>query len=128
MLVEELSRFDSFSSPGIKQLDSKFKNIQETSDSLFKDLFGQFRDKCPYLFSIISALCVSENSDRNVKQTQEFKISRAVPLISALSAIRNQRSGNDFPVIFGFLIIQLGGGKEILGLLNQFGLTKSYEF
>ena len=70
----------------------------------------------------------SKSGDNDGKYTETFKFKEALPVLSFISHIRNQRSSSDFPVLFNLLLSAHGSGKSLISLLASIGLCRSYEW
>lgn len=94
--------------------------------SLFNKLLNKFKTECPTISNILEQLVLSVNASRNTIKTSAMKMKAAVHLLSSLLNVRDQRSGNDIPVLFGFLCISYGAGPSMIGLLQHLGLSVSF--
>ena len=95
----------------------------------FERTCEEVKQKCPILTSLLRTLVTgSKSGDNDGKYTETFKFKEALPVLSFISHIRNQRSSSDFPVLFGLLLIAHGGGKSLISLLASIGLCRSYEW
>ena len=100
----------------------------------FERTCEEVKQKCPILTSLLRTLTAvnlvtgSKSGDNDGKYTETFKFKEALPVLSFISHIRNQRSSSDFPVLFGLLLIAHGGGKSLISLLASIGLCRSYEW
>ncbi|CAH3193993.1 unnamed protein product [Porites evermanni] len=84
----------------------------------------------PLLHTLVTG---SKSGDNDRKYTETFKFKEALPVLSFISHIRNQRSSSNFPVLFGLLLIAHGGGKSLIAELHpreapSIGLCRSYEW
>ena len=85
-------------------------------DSLFFLFVNCARDPLydPLLRTLVTG---SKSGDNDRKYTETFKFKEALPVLSFISHIRNQRSSSDFPVLFDLLLIAHGGEKSLISLL-----------
>ena len=81
----------------VKDLAGKFDPL------LFHKLVHQLGEECPTITNILEQLVLSYNTSWNTMKTVSMKMKSAVHLLAQLIDIRDQRSGNDIPVLFGLL-------------------------
>ncbi|CAH3152219.1 unnamed protein product [Porites lobata] len=103
--------------PGLPSEKRPFKLFERTCEEV--------KQKCPILTSFLQG---SKSGDNDGKYTETFKFKKALPVLSFISHIRNQRSSSDFPVLFNLLLSAHGSGKSLISLLASIGLCRSYEW
>ena len=84
---------------------SSVLNVSDTIDaSLFKDTLEAVKEKCPLIYSMVESLVISNLASRNILRTNTHKMLCGLHMLGILSNIRNQRTINCFPLIFGFFV------------------------
>jgi len=105
----------------VKDLAGKFDPL------LFHKLVQQLGEECPTITNILEQLVLSYNTSRNTMKTVSMKMKSAVHLLAQLIDIRDQRSGNDIPVLFGLLCMSYGAGPSMIQLFQHLGLSESFQ-
>ena len=107
--------------------DNDVKDLVDMFDpSLFNKLLKKMKTECPTMSNILEQLVLSVNASRNTIKTSAMKMKAAVHLLLSLLNVRDQQSGSDIPVFFGFLCISYGAGPSMTGLLQHLGLSVSF--
>lgn len=118
----EMKEFEDTFDTGIR--GSSVLNVSETIDaSLFKDTLEAVKEKCPLIYSMVQSLVISNPASRNLLKTNTHKMICGLHMLGIISNIRNQRTRNCFPLIFGLLCITFGAGKQFIDMLQSIGLS-----
>ena len=72
---------------------------------LFKEILDALSKKCPFVFEIIESLVISNPVSRNILKTNAHKILCGLQTLGFISNIRNSKTRNFFPLMFGLLCI-----------------------
>ena len=122
VIILEMKEFEDICDTGI--CGSSVLNVSDTIDaSLFKDTLEAVKEKCPLIYSMVESLVISNPASRNILKTNTHKMLCGLYMLGILSNIRNQRTRNCFPLIFGLLCITFGAGKQFIDMLQSIGLS-----
>jgi hypothetical protein len=105
----------------VTDLKSKFDSM------LFTKLVENLHRECPTITNILEQLVLSFNASRNTKKTIDMKMKASVHLLASLMDVRDQRAGNDIPVLFGFLCLCYGAGPSAIAVFQHLGLSESFQ-
>jgi septal ring factor EnvC (AmiA/AmiB activator) len=105
----------------VTDLKSKFDSM------LFTKLVENLHRECPTITNILEQLVLSFNASRNTKKTVDMKMKASVHLLASLMDVRDQRAGNDIPVLFGFLCLCYGAGPSAIAVFQHLGLSESFK-
>ena len=102
-IVAEVKNANELFRLGIR--DNDVKDLVGIFDpSLFNKLLKKLKTEPPMISNILEQLVLSMNASRNTIKTSTMKLKAAVHLLFSLLNVRDQRSGNDIPVLFGFFL------------------------
>jgi hypothetical protein len=90
---------------------------------LFKEILDAFSEKCPFVFEMIESLVISNRVSRNILKTNAHKILCGLQTLGFISNIRNSKTRNCFPLMFGLLCISYGAGERFIDMLQSMGLS-----
>jgi septal ring factor EnvC (AmiA/AmiB activator) len=103
-------------------------DLKSNFDSmLFTKLVENLRRECPTITNILEQLVLSFNASRNTKKTVDMKMKASVHLLASLMDVRDQRAGNDIPVLFDFLCLCYGAGPSAIAVFQHLGLSESFQ-
>ena len=122
IIKEEINKTKRMFSLGMREknvtdLKSKFDSM------LFTKLVENLNRECPTITNILEQLVLSYNT----KKTVEMKMKASVHLLASLMDVRDQRAGNDIPVLFGFLCLCYGAGPSAIAVFRHLGLSESFQ-
>ena len=122
IIKEEINKTKRMFSLGMREknvtdLKSKFDSM------LFTKLVENLNRECPTITNILEQLVLSHNT----KKTVEMKMKASVHLLASLMDVRDQRAGNDIPVLFGFLCLCYGAGPSAIAVFQHLGLSESFQ-
>ncbi|XP_028412483.1 uncharacterized protein LOC114535317 [Dendronephthya gigantea] len=118
----EMKEFEDICDTEIR--GSSVLNVSDTIDaSLFKETLEAVKEKCPLIYSMVQSLVISNPASRNLLKTNTHKMVCGVHMLGIISNIRNQRTRNCFPLIFGLLCVTFGAGKQFIDMLQSIGLS-----
>ncbi len=98
-------------------------NINPT---LFKEILDTFSEQCPFVFEIIESLVISNPVSRNILKTNAHKILCGLQTLGFISNIKNSKTQNCFPLVFGLLCISYGAGQRFIDMLQTMGLSLNW--
>ena len=111
-------------------LNLRGKEILDLTDKfdplLFSNLVRRLRDECPTITNILEQFVLTYNTSKNKKKDANMKMKAAVHLLASLLDVRDQRGGNDIPVLFGLLCLCYGAGPSMIGMFQHLGLSESF--
>jgi len=103
------------------------KDLIEVFDPLlFHKVLEKLKKECPTIINILEQLLLTANASRNTTKTPSMNMKAGVHLLASLLDIRDQRSGNDLPVLFGLLCMCYGAGPSMIEILQHLGLSESF--
>ena len=105
----------------VTDLKSKFDSM------LFTKLVENLNRECPTITNILEQFVLSYNASRNTKKTVKMKMKASIHLLASLMDVRDQRAGNDIPVLFGFLCFCYGAGPLAIAVFQHLGLSESFQ-
>ena len=103
---------------------TKTISMQDEVIEIFKDIVER---ECPTITNILEQFVLSYNVSRNTTKTVEMKMKASVHLLASLMDVRDQRAGNDIPVLFGFLCLCYGAGPSAIAVFQHLGLSESFQ-
>ena len=126
IIKEEINKTKRMFNLGMREknvtdLKSKFDSM------LFTKLVENLKRECPTITNILEQFVLSYNASRNTKKTVEMKMKASVQLLASLMDVRDQRAGNDIPVLFGFLCLCYGAGPSAIAVFQHLGLSESFQ-
>ena len=86
---------------------SVLESSSNINPMLFKEILDAFTDKCPFVFEIVESLVISNPVSRNILKTNAHKILCGLQTLGFISNIRNSKTQNCFPLMFGLLCIAM---------------------
>ena len=95
--------------------------------TLFKDILEAVNEKCPLIYDMVKTLVISNPVSRNLLKTNTHKMLCGLHMLGVISNIRNSKTRNCFPLIFGLLCISFGAGKQFIDMLQSMGLSLSWK-
>ena len=95
--------------------------------TLFKDILEAVNEKCPLIYDMVKTLVISIPVSRNLLKTNTHKMLCGLHMLGVISNIRNSKTRNCFPLIFGLLCISFGAGKQFIDMLQSMGLSLSWK-
>ena len=111
-------------------LNLRGKEVLDLKDKfdplLFSNLLRRLRDECPTITKILEQFVLTYNTSKNKIKDVNMKMKAAVHLLALLLDARNQRGGNDIPVLFGLLCLCYGAGPSMIGVFQHLGLSESF--
>lgn len=102
---------------------SVLESSSNINPMLFKEILDAFTDKCPFVFEIVESLVISNPVSRNILKTNAHKILCGLQTLGFISNIRNSKTQNCFPLMFGLLCISYGAGERFIDMLQSMGLS-----
>lgn len=112
---------------GLCDKNIRGSSAQESSDnispSLFKEILETVHEKCPLVNEMLEALVISNPVSRNLLKTNAHKMLCGLQTLGFIGNIRNSRTRNCFPMMFGLLCISYGAGKQFIDMLQSMGLS-----
>ena len=118
----EMKEFENICDSGIR--GSSVLNVSDTIDaSLFEDTLEAVKEKCPLIYSMVQRLVISNPASRNLLKINTRKMVCGLHMLGIISNIRNNRTRNCFPLLFGLLCVTFGAGKHIIDMLQSIGLS-----
>jgi hypothetical protein len=106
-------------------------SVHDTSNTigatLFKDILEAVCEKCPLIYDMVKTLVISNPLSRNLLKTNAHKMLCGLHTLGIISNIRNSKTRNCFPLIFGLLCISFGAGKQFIDMLQSMGLSLSWK-
>ena len=94
--------------------------------TLFEEMLGKLKIKCPTIISVLEQLVLSPSTAKNVIKTPQMKMKAAIHLLASLIDVRDQHAHNDIPILFGLLSLCFGAGPSMINILQRLGLSESY--
>ena len=95
--------------------------------TLFKDILEAVNEKCPLIYDMVKTLVISNPVSRNLLKTNTHKMLCGLHTLGVISNIRNSKTRNCFPLIFGLLCISFGAGKQFIDMLQSMGLSLNWK-
>ena len=102
---------------------SVLESSSNINPMLFKEILYAFTDRCPFVFEIVESLVISNPVSRNILKTNAHKILCGLQTLGFISNIRNSKTQNCFPLMFGLLCISYGAGERFIDMLQSMGLS-----
>ena len=75
----------------------------------------------------LEACCLYAILNAKKSVTVDMKMKASVHLLASLMDVRDQRAGNDIPVLFGFLCLCYGAGPSAIAVFQHLGLSESFQ-
>ena len=122
-MAKEVKEMEHFCSLGLNADGDIDYAIHER---IFSQLLENVEEKCPLIYSILQTLLVSDTRKR-VHKTPDFKMKCGVNALALLLSVHNQSFTNDVRLLFGFLCITYGAGKQFVNMLHKIGLTPHWD-
>ena len=111
-------------------LNLRGKEVLDLNDRfdplLFSNLVRRLHDECPTITNILEQFVLTYNTSKNKKKDVNMKMKAAVHLLALLLDVRDQRGGNDIPVLFGLLCLCYGAGPLMIGVFQHLGSSESF--
>jgi len=111
---------------GIRESSQLLDITKTLNPNIFDKLLTDVQSNCPTIMNILEQLVLSRNISRNTKRTEKVKLKASVHLLASLMDVRDQKTHNDIPLLFGLLCICYGAGPSMIELLQHLGLSESY--
>lgn len=125
-LIRELKTLEEICNVGVR--DDKAVDVAEIiMPSLFKNFVDAVEEKCPLLRNIIETLVINNHQERNVHKTNEHKVLCGHHALALLLNVRNSKSSNDFPLLFGLLCFSYGAGKQFINMMQSIGISLHFD-
>ena len=102
---------------------SVLESAESINPTLFKEMLEALSEKCPLVYEMLESLVVSNPRSRNILKTSTHKILCGLQTIGFMSNIRNSKTRNCFPLMFGLLCISYGAGERFINMLQSMGLS-----
>lgn len=126
VITEEVNKTKAIFNLGLRE--KTVTDLSSKLDSmLFTKLYQNLNRECPTITNILEQFVLSYNASRNTKKTIEMKMKASVHLLASLMDVRDQRAGNDVPVLFGFLCLCYGAGPSAITVFQHLGLSESFQ-
>ena len=125
-ITSELKVFENICNLKIRAGDGT-DSAELLHPSVFKDFGDDVREKCPLLHSIVEALVLTSQQERNVHKTNKKKVLSGHHALALLYNIRNSNCCNDFPLLFGLLCVSYGAGKQFINMLQSIGVSLHFD-
>jgi hypothetical protein len=109
-----------------KICDANIRGSSEDDPStniLFKDILEAVQLRCPLIHDMLESIIISNPISRNILKTNTHKMICGLQILGFMSNIRNSKTRNCFPMIFGLLCISYGAGKQFVDMLQSMGLS-----
>lgn len=125
-ITEEVNKLKKHFNLGIRDSGQVIDITDSLNPGIFDKLLSDIQSTCPTIMNILEQLVLSRNVSRNTKRTEKVKLNASVHLLASLMDVRDQKSHNDIPLLFGLLCICYGAGPSMIELLQHLGLSESY--
>ncbi len=106
---------------------SALHSLENICPSIFMEILEQVEGKCTMVHDMLKALVISNQVNRNILKTNSYKMLCGLQTLGFISNIRNSRTRNCFPLMFGLLCISYGAGKQFVGMLQSMGLSLHWD-
>ena len=117
---EEIKKVEVIFNIGLKT-NEVVDLLDKIHPSLFNQMVEKMKKGCPLITNILEQLVLTSNASRNKKKTVSMKMKASVHLLSSLMDVRNQKAGNDIPLLFGLLCLCYGAGPSMIEVLQHLG-------
>lgn len=88
---------------------------------LFQEILEAFGKECPLVYDVVESLVISNPRNWNILKTNSHKIPCGLQTLGFISNIRNSKTKNCFPLMFGLLCISYGAGERVIVMLQSMG-------
>ncbi|KAK3745425.1 hypothetical protein QZH41_010249, partial [Actinostola sp. cb2023] len=122
---EEIKKVEVIFNIGLKT-NEVVDLLDKIHPSFFNQMVEKMKKGCPLITNILEQLVLTSNASRNKKKTVSMKMKASVHLLSSLMDVRNQKAGNDIPLLFGLLCLCYGAGPSMIEVLQHLGLSESF--
>ena len=102
---------------------SVLESAESINPLLFQTILEEFSEKCPLVHDIIQSFVISNPRSRNILKSNNHKILCGLQTLGFMSNIRNSKTQNCFPLMFGLLSISYGAGERFINMLQSMGLS-----
>lgn len=125
-IAEEVKTIKEIFNLGLR--DKPIVDLKDKFDTmLFSNIVQKVKNQCPTINNILEQLVLSKNVSRNTLKTVDMKMKASIHLLASLMNVRDQRAGNDIPILFGLVCLCYGAGPSIIQLMQHLGLSTSFQ-
>jgi hypothetical protein len=127
-IKEEMKLLECVCDKNIRNTESSaLHSLESICPSIFMEILEQVEGKCTMVHDMLKALVISNQVNRNILKTYSYKMLCGLQTLGFISNIRNSRTRNCFPLMFGLLCISYGAGKQFVGMLQSMGLSLHWD-
>ena len=120
VIKDEIKILESVCDKGIRS-GSSLDSYDNMSPSLFKEILEEVNEKCPLVHGMLEALVISNPVSHNILKTNEHKMLCGLQTLGFICNMRNSKTKNCFPLMFGLLRVSYGAGKQFIDMLQSMG-------